>query len=43
MAYIDVMHIETVPNRNSTPTILLRETYREGRNVRKRTLLIPSP
>ena len=33
------MHIETVPNRNSTPTILLRETYREGRNVRKRTLL----
>jgi len=33
------MHIETVPNRNSMPTILLRETYREGRNVRKRTLL----
>ena len=33
------MHIETVPNRNSTPTILLRESYRDGRSVRKRTLL----
>jgi Transposase DDE domain len=33
------MHIETVPNRNSTPTILLRETYRDGAAVRKRTLL----
>lgn len=33
------MHIETVPNRNSTPTILLRETWRDGRAVRKRTLL----
>jgi len=33
------MHIETIPNRNSTPTILLRESYRDGRSVRKRTLL----
>ena len=24
------MHIETVPNRNSTPAVLLRESYREG-------------
>ena len=38
-SYIPVMHIETVPNRNSTPTILLRETYRDGAAVRKRTLL----
>ena len=32
------MYIETVPNRNSPPTILLRESYREGGKVRKRTL-----
>ena len=39
MVYNEAMHIETVPNRNSTPTILLRETWRDGRAVRKRTLL----
>lgn len=32
------MHIHTVPNRGSSPTILLRESYREGSKVRKRTL-----
>jgi len=32
------MHIDVVPNRNSRPTYLLRETYREGGKVRKRTL-----
>lgn len=32
------MHIEVVPNRNSKPCVLLRESYREGRKVRKRTL-----
>jgi len=32
------MHIHVIPNRNSTPTILLRESYRVGGNVRKRTL-----
>lgn len=32
------MHIERVPNRNSHPTILLREGWREGGRVRKRTL-----
>ena len=32
------MHIDTVPNRNSPPTVLLRESYREGPHVRKRTL-----
>ena len=32
------MHIDVVPNRNSRPTYLLRETYREGTRVHKRTL-----
>ena len=32
------MYIETIPNRNSPPAILLREGYREGGKVRKRTL-----
>ncbi len=32
------MHIDIVPNRNSPPAVLLRESYREGANVRKRTL-----
>src|SRR4249920_2750790 len=33
-----VMHIESVPNRNSRPAILLRESYREDGKVKKRTL-----
>src|SRR6266436_7339379 len=33
-----VMHIESVPNRQSHPTILLRESYRTGGKVRKRTI-----
>jgi transposase len=32
------MHVEGVPNRGSHPTILLRQSYREGKRVRKRTL-----
>jgi hypothetical protein len=32
------MYIETVPNRNSPPAILLREGYREGGKIVKRTL-----
>ena len=32
------MYIETVPNRNSPPAILLREGWREGQKSRKRTL-----
>jgi transposase len=32
------MHIDIVPNRNSTPTILLRDSYREGDKVKKRTI-----
>jgi hypothetical protein len=33
------MYIESVPNRDSPPAVLLRESYREGGKVRKRTLL----
>jgi hypothetical protein len=32
------MYIESIPNRNSPPAILLRETWREGKKVRKRTI-----
>lgn len=32
------MYIESVPNRSSPPAILLRESYREGGKVKKRTL-----
>ncbi|EHK52233.1 transposase, partial [Mesorhizobium alhagi CCNWXJ12-2] len=33
------MYIESVPNRDSPPAVLLRESYREGGKVKKRTLL----
>src|SRR5262249_48359458 len=32
------MSIETVPNRTSPPAILLRESLRDGDQIRKRTL-----
>ena len=32
------MHIHIVPNRGSAPTVLLRESFREGKKVGKRTL-----
>jgi Transposase DDE domain len=32
------MYIDEVPNRRSRPAYLLRESYREGQRVRKRTL-----
>ena len=32
------MYIERVPNRNSPPAVLLRESYRQDGKVRKRTL-----
>ena len=32
------MFIERVPNRSSPPAILIRESFREGKTVRKRTL-----
>jgi len=35
---IQAMYIEAVPNRNSPPAILLRESYRHEGKVRKRTL-----
>ena len=38
MVYFVFMYIERVPNRNSPPAILLRESFREGGTVRKRTL-----
>lgn len=36
--YIVPMYVEVVPNRGSKPAILLRESFREGGKVRKRTL-----
>jgi transposase len=35
---IDAMYIESIPNRTSPPAILLRESYRDGGKVKKRTL-----
>src|ERR1035437_10300783 len=32
------MHIDVVPNRGARPAYLLRESYREGTRVHKRTL-----
>jgi transposase len=32
------MHVSIIPNRNSKPAILVRESYREGKKVNKRTL-----
>ncbi len=32
------MYIEAVPNRSSPPAILLRETYRDGGKIKKRTI-----
>jgi hypothetical protein len=32
------MYIDIVPNRNSPPAILLRESWREGKRTRKRTI-----
>ena len=32
------MYVDIVPNRNSPPVVLLREGWREGNRVRKRTL-----
>ncbi len=32
------MYVDIVPNRNSRPAILLREGWREGKRIRKRTI-----
>jgi len=31
-------YVERIPNRNSPPAILLRESYRDGDKIKKRTL-----
>jgi hypothetical protein len=38
MVYFAVMYIDVVPNRNSPPAVLLRESTREGGRTIKRTL-----
>ena len=32
------MYVEHVPNRNSPPAVLLRESFRDGSKIKKRTL-----
>src|SRR2546429_9299755 len=32
------MYVERIPNRSSPPAILLRESYRDGDKIKKRTL-----
>jgi hypothetical protein len=36
--FLCIMHIDTIPNRNSRPAYLLRESVRIGTRVTKRTL-----
>ena len=38
MCIIVAMYVDIVPNRNSRPAILLREGWREGKRIRKRTI-----
>ena len=38
ITYSWLMYIDIVPNRGSPPAILLRESVREGKRVRKRTV-----
>jgi Transposase DDE domain len=38
MWHIIAMYIESVPNRNSPPAILLRESYRDRGKIKKRTI-----
>jgi hypothetical protein len=38
LPYYVSMYIATVPNRNSPPAILLRESYRQDGKVKSRTL-----
>jgi hypothetical protein len=33
-----IQYVERIPNRSSPPAILLRESYREGDKIKKRTL-----
>ncbi len=38
ISYIPHMYIDFVPNRGSKPAILLRESIREGKRIKKRTI-----
>ena len=38
LCYMVGMYVAVIPNRNSPPAILLRESYREGSQVKNRTL-----
>jgi transposase len=38
LLYVEVMYIATVPNRNSPPALLLRESFRQNGQVKNRTL-----
>ena len=31
-------HVEVIPNRNSPPTVLLRQAWRDGKRIRRRTI-----
>jgi hypothetical protein len=35
---VNQVYIESVPNRNSPPAILLRESFRDGTKIKKRTI-----
>ncbi len=39
----DILAPARVPNRGSSPAVLLRESFREGGKVKTRTLANPSP
>lgn len=32
------MYVETIPNRGSRPTVLIREAWRDGKTIRRRTI-----
>src|SRR5579883_929829 len=36
--YTEVMYVATIPNRNSPPALLLRESFRQNGKVKNRTL-----
>jgi len=38
LKYLVCRYIDIVPNRQSPPALLLRESVREGKTIRKRTL-----
>ena len=37
------MYVDIVPNRNSRPAILIREAWRDGKKIRKRTVAAAKP